>query len=137
MELAGFPELSAPDKVLAAVPSLWRYCSTEWLTLRCPTPDSNRSRWPLDERWRAVQSASLVHGATELRIIRSHKRAQSFRRLMPALVGYLVTFAALSGTAGIDDTLAALGARLRDDDAVRRIPFSQRVRTRRAEGGYR
>ena len=29
-----------PDDVLAAVPSLWRYCSTEWLTLRRPTSDS-------------------------------------------------------------------------------------------------
>lgn len=130
-------ELVRPDDVLAAVPSLWRYCSTEWLTLRRPTSDSNRSRWPLDERWAAVQAASLVHGATELRFIRAHQRAQSFRRLMPALVGYLVGFAVLAGTTRIDDTLAALAARLRDDEAVRRIPFAQRVQKRRAEGGYR
>lgn len=65
-------QLVRPDDVLAAVPSLWRYCSTEWLTLRRPTSDSNRSRWPIDERWVAVQAASLVHGATELRFIRGH-----------------------------------------------------------------
>jgi hypothetical protein len=130
-------ELVRPDEVLAAAPSLWRYCSSEWLTLRSPTVDSNRSRWPLDKRWRAVQSASLVHGATELKFIRGHKRAQSFRRLMPALVGYLVNFAVLSGTTRIDDTLAALGARLRDDEAVRRVSFAQRVQKRRAERGYR
>jgi hypothetical protein len=130
-------ELHRPDDVLAAIPSLWRYASTEWLTLRVPGADSNRSRWPLDERWRAAQSASLVHGATELKFIRGHKRAQSFRRLMPALVGYLVNFAVLSKTACIDDTLAALGARLRDDEAVRRIPFAQRVQQRRAEVGYK
>ena len=129
-------ELRRPDDVLAAVPSLWRYCSSEWLTLRRPKPDSNRSRWPLDERWRAVQAASLVHGATELKFIRGHKRAQSFRRLMPALVGYLVNFAVLSKTTCIDDTLAALGAHLRDDEAVRRIPFAQRIQKRRAEVGY-
>ncbi len=39
-------ELSRPDDVVAAVPSLWRYCSSDWLTLRLPTADSNRSRWP-------------------------------------------------------------------------------------------
>ena len=39
-------ELFLPDAVLAAAPSLWRYCTTEWLTLRSPMADSNRSRWP-------------------------------------------------------------------------------------------
>jgi len=130
-------ELSRPDDVLTAVPSLWRYCASEWLTLRRPTVDSNRSRWPLDERWRAVQSASLVHGATELRFIRGHKRAQTLRRLIPALVGYLVGFAVVSGTSRIDDTLDALATQLRNDEAIRRIPFSQRVEKRRADGGYR
>lgn len=56
---------------------------------------------------------------------------------MPALVGYLVGFAVLAGTTRIDDTLAALAACLRDDEAIRRIPFAQRVQKRRAEGGYR
>jgi hypothetical protein len=130
-------ELSRPDDVLAAVPSLWRYCASEWLTLRDPTADSNRSRWPLDERWRAVQSASLVHGATELRFIRGHKRAQTLRRLVPALVGYLVSFAVVSGTNDIDDTLDALATQLRSDEAIRRVSFAQRVQQRRTEGSYR
>ena len=55
---------------------------------------------------------------------------------MPALVGYLVSFAVLSKTTRIDDTLAALGAHLRDDEAVRRVPFAQRIQRRRAELDY-
>ena len=86
-------ELLRSDAVLAAAPSLWRYCTAEWLTLRSPTADSNRSRWPLDARWETVQSATLAHGGTELRFIRQRKRASSIRRLMPVLVGYLVAFA--------------------------------------------
>ncbi len=130
-------ELHRPDDVLAAVPSLWRYASTEWLTLRVPGTDCNRSRWPLDERWRAVQGASLVHGATELKFIRGHKRAQSLRRLVPALVGYLVGFAVVSGTNDIDDTVEALATQLRNDEVIRRKSFAQRIQQRRAEGGYR
>jgi len=127
-------ELSRPDDVLTAVPSLWRYCASEWLTLRRPTVDSNRSRWPLDERWRAVQSASLVHGATELRFIRGHKRAQTLRRLIPALVGYLVGFAVVSGTSRIDDTLRRPGnpaAQRRGHPADPLLPTSREAPSRR------
>ena len=62
----------------------------------------------------------MANGATELAWIRRRKRASSFRRLMPGLVGYLVSFAALSGTFTVADTLEALTAHLADDEIVRR-----------------
>ena len=130
-------ELYHPDAVLAAAPSLWRYCTGEWLTLRTPGTDSNSSRWPLAPPWRIIQSATLARGATELDWIRCRKRASSFRRLMPGLVGYLVSFAALSGTFTVADTLEALTAHLADDEIVRRTTFAERVLRRRAEGGIR
>ena len=82
-------DLSNPAEVLAAVPSLWRYCSSEWLTLRRPTSDSNRSRWPLDERWHAVQSASLVHDATEL-TAHSRDQAAKAHRVLRAIMNAAV-----------------------------------------------
>ncbi len=115
-------ELYHPDAVLAAVPSMWRYCTGEWLTLRTPGPDSNSSRWPVAAPWSSIQAATLAHGATELAWIRRRKRASSFRRLMPGLVGYLVSFAALSGTFTVADTLEALTAHLADDEIARRRP---------------
>jgi hypothetical protein len=128
-------DLFVPDAVLAAGPSLWRYYTHEWLTLRSPGADSNSSRWPVAPQWRAVQEASLAHGATELEWIRRHKRATSLRRLVPGLVGYLVSFAVLSGTTDIEDTVEALTARLADDEIARRVPFAERILRRRAEGG--
>jgi hypothetical protein len=130
-------ELFRPDAVLAAAPSLWAYCTGEWLTLRSPSADSNRSRWPLDPRWQAAQFASLAHGATELRFIREHKRVTSLRSLMPALVGYLVAFAALVGTTDLTSTLDALRTSVADDEIVRRVTFAERVVRRRAERGFR
>ena len=130
-------ELSTPEAVLASVPSLWRYCSTEWLSLRSSGSDSNRSRWPVAAKWEAVRSASLVHGATELSFIRRHKRASTFRRLLPGLVGYLVGFAVVAGTSDIDDTVEALTAHLHEDEIIRRASFADRIQRRRAEGGYR
>jgi len=108
----------------------------DWLTLRTPTPDSNRSRWPLDPRWQAVRSASLAHGATELRFIRERKRATVLRNLMPALVGYLVAFADVMGTTDIDDTFGELLDAV-NDEIVRRMTFAERVRRRRAVRGFR
>ncbi len=129
--------LFLPDAVLAATPSLWRYCTAEWLTLRSPTGDSNRSRWPVDPRWQAVQSASLVHGATELRFIRERKRATLLRNLMPALVGYLVAFAVVTGSTDIDDTFGELLDAVANDEIARRMTFAERVQRRRAERGFR
>jgi hypothetical protein len=130
-------ELYHPDAVLAAAPSLWHYCTGEWLTLRTPGPDSNSSRWPIAPSWRVIQAATMAHGATELAWIRRRKRASSFRRLMPGLVGYLVSFAVLSGTVTVADTLEALTTHLADDEIARRMTFAERVHRRRAEGGIR
>ncbi len=130
-------DLFRPEAVLAAVPSLWAYCTGEWLTLRSPSADSNRSRWPVDPRWQAVRSASLAHAATELRFIRSRKRATSLASLMPALVGYLVAFATLMGTTDFTSTIEALRASVAHDEIVRRMTFAERVERRRAERGFR
>lgn len=130
-------ELYRPDAVLAAAPSLWRYCTTDWLTLRSRRGDANRSRWPLDSRWEAVQSATLAHGGTELCFIRERKRASSIHRLMPALVGYLVAFAMWADTTDLPNTLEALSASVENDEIIRRMTFAERVQRRRAEGSYR
>ncbi|HEY6428716.1 MAG TPA: hypothetical protein VIX84_15955 [Acidimicrobiales bacterium] len=130
-------ELYRPEAVLAAAPSLWRYCTTDWLTLRSPTGDANRSRWPLDARWGVVQSATLAHGGTELSFIRQRKQASSIHRLMPALVGYLVAFAIWAGTTDLKNTLEALSVSVENDEIIRRMTFAERVQRRRAERGYR
>jgi len=84
-----------------------------------------------------VRSASLSHGATELRFIRERKRATVLRRLMPALVGYLVAFAVVRGTTDIDDTFGELLDAVANDEIVRRMTFAERVRHRQAERGFR
>ena len=54
--------LTTPDEVLYAAGSLWAYCTLEWLTLRVPTSDSTRSRWPLAPEWEAIHRASMERG---------------------------------------------------------------------------
>jgi hypothetical protein len=129
--------LSGVDETLAAVGDLWRYGTVEWLTHRSPTADGNRARWPVSPQWTCVQKATLSHHAIGAERVSRQQRAGSLRRMTPALVGYLVAFAALRGTAGIDDTMAALTRFLRYDEIVRGVAFADRVRHRLLDGRFR
>jgi hypothetical protein len=125
--------LDSPAQVLAAGADIWRYCTGDWLTYRLPTADENRSRWPLAPEWAQVQGADLASGHIGLQRATAGRRAGSLRRLFPGLAGYLAAFAAIVGTADIEDTLVALDAQLRNDEIARRVPFAERVSRRRAE----
>jgi hypothetical protein len=107
--------------------------TADWLTYREPAAGANRSRRPVAPEWRCVQQAGLAGAPVGLERITAGRRAGSIRRLFPGLAGYLATFAAIVGTAGIDDTLDAVGRQLRNDEIARRVPFPERIRRRREE----
>jgi len=126
--------LDSPAQVLAATSGLWAYGTEQWLTHRIPTPDSNRSRWPVSPEWEVVQRASFRHDNRDLERLQDRARAGSLRKLTPGLVGYLVGFAAIVGTDDIDDTVEALTHHVSNDEIARRTTFAERVRRRRIEG---
>jgi hypothetical protein len=125
--------LSTPAEVLAARADLWAYASEEWLTHRNPTADQTRSRWPVSADWVRIQHPSLRAEPIGVQRLRHAKRAGSIRRLLPAITGYLASFAALAGTTGIDDTLDALSGPVRDYETISQTRFTERVERRRAE----
>jgi hypothetical protein len=125
--------LDSPAQVLAGAGDLWRYATHDWLTYRLPATGANRSRRPLAPEWLSIQRASLCGSPIGLERITAGRRAGSIRRLFPGLAGYLATFAAVVGTAGIDDTLVALDGQLREDELGRHVPFPERIRRRREE----
>jgi hypothetical protein len=125
------------DETLAAAGSLWRYSTEERVSHRAPMADSNRSRWPVSPGWATVQAASLAQHAVRADRVHQTQRSGSHRRLAPALVGYLVAFATLSGTTGIDEMVSALARYLRYDEVRRGVDFADRVRRRLAERRFR
>ncbi len=130
-------ELFHPDAVLAAAPSLWTYCAGEWLTLRNPTADSNRSRWPVDGAGRPSSRRHWPTAPPNCGSSGSASGPPSYATLMPVLVGYLVAFAEAMGTTDIDDTFGELLDAVANDEIARRMTFAERVCRRRAERGYR
>lgn len=130
-------QVSAPADVLAAVPDMWRYCTHDWLRLCIPTGDETHSRWPLDPRWHTIQTASLRQAELGLARIKVRKGAADLGRLVPFLVGYLVSFAALVGTKGVKDTLSALPLHIVSYEQRTGVTFAQRVIKRRREATFR
>jgi hypothetical protein len=126
-------DLNTPAQVLDAAGDLWAYATREWLTLRSPTDDRTRCRWPLASEWRSVQEATLGHRAVGLERLRLARRSKSIEKLLPGLNGYLASMGALIGTQGIDDTLGAIGHHLHTYEIISRTTFSERVARRRSE----
>lgn len=87
--------LNDPDEVLDATGALWAYLTT-WLSYRVPTGDHTRSRWPLAPEWEDVQRARI--GGSALGIERTYRGKQrgELAKMMPAFVGYVARFGALS-----------------------------------------
>jgi hypothetical protein len=87
--------LDSPDDVLDASGALWTYLTT-WLSYRVPTDDHTRSRWPLAPEWEEVQRARIGEGALGIERTYRGKQRGELAKMMPAFVGYVARFGALS-----------------------------------------
>jgi hypothetical protein len=87
--------LDSPEDVLDATGALWAYLTT-WLSYRTPTGDHTRSRWPLAPEWAEVQRARIGEGALGIERTYRGKQRGELAKMMPALVGYVARFGALS-----------------------------------------
>jgi len=119
--------LNTAADVVNASGAIWLYLTTQWLTYRDRTADETRSRWPLSPEWQAIQRASLVSGAHGIERMRSLQRRATLQGLAPSLNGYLASFAAVVGTTGIEDTVAALPLLLRQYGSHSGTSFEERV----------
>ena len=116
---------------LASAPSLYKAASTDWLSLRVPTGDDTRSRWPVDPSWLRVQSAAFSAGSVGLDRVLEGRVAGSLKAMMPALNGYLASFCALTGAPTLHDGLVRLPGSIEDYEIVSHIPFVERVTDKR------
>jgi hypothetical protein len=92
-----------PAEALASRQELWRY-ATQWLSLRTPTSDSNRSRWPEAPEWAVIRQAHL--GSPTSPLVRDLVRSADELRMIRGLVGYASTLAALGAAPGLGAALA-------------------------------
>jgi hypothetical protein len=126
--------LNDPHEVLDATGALWAYL-TRWLSHRVPTRDSKRSRWPVSPYWEDICRASLVDGSWGLeRTYRGTQRGEMGKTL-PALMGYLARFGALSDSYSEEEMLENLKTYVTRYADHTHTPMAHRMRQKRRELG--
>ncbi len=88
-------QIETLEDLYVQVPNLWRYLTCEWLTIRDPSNDSRRTRWPISEFWRAVQQAGTAFGECT-GVSRLKQMRPKFHRQERLARGILISMAALS-----------------------------------------
>lgn len=124
-------DVDTPEDAFTAAPALWAYATRAWLSLRIPTTDETRSRWPLDPRWQRIQGSSLSGGCAPAKRIREGERQGELRVLRKLASGILSSIAVPLGTDDIADTLEAIGPELELYEQISRRSFPDRITEKR------
>ena len=74
---------------------VWKYLTTEWLTLPEIAADGHRHRWPLSEFWRCVQESTVQFGEIT-GVSRVDQTRPRFEALAKQLAGLMVSAGALA-----------------------------------------
>ncbi|MDR7085754.1 hypothetical protein J2X11_000593 [Aeromicrobium panaciterrae] len=127
--------LSDPDDVLRNRRTLWKYLTGEWLSLREPSGDSNRSRRPVSDDWRRIQDAQLAGAPIGDELVRIGSREGSLRILLPALIGYATAAGAHFDARTIEELLVVLKSVMTKDEHVRGVSIEHRLAIQRRRLG--
>lgn len=125
--------IDQPTEAIDQMGRLWASVTEDWLTLRQPTSDQTRARWPIAAEWRQIQQAKLREHAIGLERVRAGKRNGTLRTIMPGLVGYLANFGAITENDTIADVVHELPLHVRNYELRRQLTFSDMVAERREE----
>jgi hypothetical protein len=84
--------LDTAEDVMDAIPSIWNYLTTEWVTYRVPD-NARRTRWSLHPWWQSLKRFE------ECKKITRQKQVElpTLDAIAPPLVGYMTTAAARIG----------------------------------------
>ena len=126
-------QVNTPEEAFDKAASLWAYATSEWLSLRVPTGDCTRSRWPVDPRWEHVRASALAGVTAPADRIREGEKQGQLRTLRKLATGVLSSMAAVLDTKDIDDTLMAVDPELRLYEQISSVRFADRVADKKAQ----
>lgn len=118
---------------IEAAGAIWASVTSTWLTMRTPTSDQTKARWPLAPEWEQVQRSRIASSALGTERVRAASDSGSIRVLAPALIGYLARFAALTGKSDVPGTFEGLRELLLHYERWTGVPFSDRIEQKRLE----
>ncbi len=127
--LADFQSKSVDD-VIASVQDLWLYGTARWLSLRVPTGDRRRRRWPVDPVWEEIRAVRIAHTMTG--IVRRRIEQASELKLLQGIQGYATSLAAVRGRSERDHALTDIGTLIDQYLAAKGLVFESEVLRKRA-----
>ncbi|HEX3842645.1 MAG TPA: hypothetical protein VHU85_17775 [Acidimicrobiales bacterium] len=125
--------LDTPEEVLAATGALWADLTSTWLSYRRRTEDETKSRWPIALEWEQIRRARLVDGTFGIRRMYEGRRRGDLRMLAPGLVGYLSSFAVLTGAKDWASTAGSLAWFVRSYCREGERSFEDRIAVKQRE----
>lgn len=126
--------IQTPYEAIEAASGLWM-AGTSWLSYRTPGDDATKSRWEVAPEWEAIRRSALVEAPCGLeRIYKGIERGNG-ERIVPNLVGYLVSYAAIFGYESAEQACDELVKVADGYCDSRGLSFEKRRRARRREFG--
>jgi hypothetical protein len=118
------------DEVIASVQDLWHYGTVRWLSLRVPTADRRRRRWPLDPAWQEIRDVRISPTMTGL--VRRRIEQASELRLLQGIQGYATSLAAARGRNRRDQAMTDIGTLIDRYLASKGLVFEGEVSRKRS-----
>lgn len=129
--------IRSPEDAIDGAGALWSYVTGAWLSLRTPTEDTTRSRWPVAPAWERIRHASIADSGWGIERVGAGRRRGQVSKLVPFLVGYVVSYAAWFDIDTVEDVCERLVEVVHGSCTVRGLSFEKRVAARRRELGLR
>jgi len=124
---------NSPFEAIDKAPGIWLGASTDWLSLRVPTGDETRSRWPVDPTWNVIHRAKFASGAFGIRRIYDGRKRGEMAKLLPGTRGYLSSVGAVAGVRTLNETLDVISKLIRDEEAKGSETFESRTSRKSAQ----
>ncbi len=124
----------SPYEAIDAASGLWM-AGTEWLSYRIPGDDATRSRWGVAPEWQAIRRSAVVEAPCGLERIYKGIERGKLDRIVPNLIGYLVSYAAIFGFDSAEEACEELVGVVDSFCESRGLSFDKRRRARRRTFG--
>ena len=105
----------SPFDAIERAAGIWLGVTNDWLTLRTPTGDATRSRWPIESSWEDIQRASFASGAFGIKRIYDGRKRGELARLLPGARGFLSSIGAAAGVRTLNEALDVAWKLIREE----------------------
>jgi hypothetical protein len=119
--------VNSPFDAIEKAACIYKSIATEWISLRIPTADGTRSRWPVEPSWEQVQQATFTAEAFGIKRIYAGRKRGEMANLLPGARGYLSSVGAVAGVRTLDESIAVAARLIREAEANGTETFESRL----------